>query len=150
HDRGISAIGDVMRGQLTRTQAGILWLIRSEGVNARSMPRKDIARRLHIWFDLSSPAITHALHAMARPPLGLVRQVESVDSAWEKRVFLTRKGQRLLLTMAARGRGFVQELVEDLAQHLSEREIIDGIEFLRLGVAAFGRLYPRRRSKTEK
>ena len=150
HDRGISAIADVMRGQLTRTQAGILWLIRSEGDHARSMLRKDIAQRLHIWFDLSSPAITNALQVMARPPLGLVRLVESVDSGREKRVFLTRKGERLLFTMAARGRGFVQELIEDLAEHLSEEKIIDGIEFLRLGVAAFGRIYPRRRSTSGK
>jgi DNA-binding MarR family transcriptional regulator len=150
HDKGISAIADVMRGQLTRTQAGILWLIRSEGDGARSMLRKDIAHRLQIWFDLSSPAITNALQSMARPPLGLVRLVESVHSAREKRVFLTPKGERLLLAMAARGRAFVRELVEDLEQRLSEEEIVNGIEFLRQGVAAFGRIYPRRRSRIAK
>ena len=80
-----------MRGELTRTQAGILWLIRAEGEHACSLPRKDIAQRLHVWFDLSSPAITNALQAMARQPLGLVRLIESADSGREKRVFLTSK-----------------------------------------------------------
>src|SRR5579872_4195953 len=85
YDKGISAIGDVMRGELTRTQSGILWLIRAEGENGRSLPRKHIALRLHDWFDLSSPAITSALQSMARQPLGLVRLIESANSGREKR-----------------------------------------------------------------
>lgn len=47
HDKGIAAIGATMRGRLSKTQASILWLIRSEGERARCMLRKDIARRLH-------------------------------------------------------------------------------------------------------
>jgi len=145
YDKGIPALAHVMRGELTRTQAGILWLIRAEGDYAGSLPRKDIAQRLHNWFDLSSPAITNALHALARPPLGLVRLVESTDSGREKRVFLTAKGERFLLAMTARGRQLVQGLIGDLGQDLSEAQIIAGVDFLRLAVAFFQRIHPNRR-----
>jgi DNA-binding MarR family transcriptional regulator len=145
YDKGISALGDVMRGELTRTQAGILWLIRAEGEHACSLPRKDIAQRLHDWFDLSSPAVTNALQAMARQPLGLVRLIESADSGREKRVFLTSKGKRFVVAMTARGRHLVQELIGDLGQDLSEAQIIAGVEFLRMAVAFFQRIHPSRR-----
>jgi DNA-binding MarR family transcriptional regulator len=145
YDRGIPALGHVMRGELTRTQAGILWLLRTEGDHAGSLPRKDIAQRLNDWFDLSNPAITNALHALARPPLGLVRLVESADSGREKRVFLTAKGGRVLLAMTARGHELVQGLLGDLGRDLSRTEIIAGVEFLRLAVAFFQRIHPNGR-----
>jgi DNA-binding MarR family transcriptional regulator len=145
YDKAISTLGNVTRGELTRTQAGILWLIRAEGENARSLPRKDIAQRLHVWFDLSSPAITNALHAMARQPLGLVRLIESADSGREKRVFLTSKGERFALAMTTRGRHLVQELIGDLGRDLSGAQIIAGVEFLRMAVAFFQRIHPSRR-----
>jgi len=143
-DKGISALGDVMRGDLTRTQSGILWLIRAEGENGRSLPRKHIARRLHDWFDLSSPAITSALQSMARPPLGLVRLIESADSGREKRVLLTSKGERFVLAMTARGRQVVQEMIRDLKHDLSEARILAGVDFLRMAVAFFQRIHPQR------
>ena len=144
YDKGISVIGEVMRGELTRTQSGILWLIRAEGANRRSLPRKHIAQRLHDWFDLSSPAITSALQSMARPPLGLVRLVESADSGREKRVLLTAKGERFVLAMTARGRQVVQELIGDLRHDLSEAQILAGVDFLRMAVAFFQRMHPHR------
>ncbi len=144
YDKGISALGDVMRAELTRTQSGILWLIRAEGEHGRSLPRKQIAQRLHDWFELSSPAITSALQSMARPPLGLVRLIESADSGREKRVLLTAKGERFVLAMTARGRQVVQELIGDLRHHLSEAQILAGVDFLRLAVAFFQRIHPHR------
>ena len=144
YDKGIAALGDVMRGELTRTQSGILWLIRAEGENGRSLPRKQIAQRLHDWFDLSSPAITSALQALARPPLGLVRLIESADSGREKQVLLTAKGERLVIAMTARGREFVQELIAELRHDLSEAQILAGVGFLRLAVAFFQRIHPHR------
>jgi len=93
----------------------ILWLIRAEGVTQVVLPRKDIAQRLHNWFDLSSPAIKMRLAcAGAGRRLGFVRLVESTDSGREKRVFLTAKGERFLLAMTARGRQLVQGLIGDL------------------------------------
>lgn len=142
HDKGISAIGAVMRGRLSRTQASILWLIRSEGENARSMLRKDVARRLHNWFDLGSPAITTALQALAQPPLGLVRLIGNAASGREKKVVLTAKGERFVASMAKRGQRLVRELVSDLERSLSNDQIAAGLEFLRLSVSFFQRIYP--------
>ena len=142
HDKGISAIGAMMRGRLSRTQASILWLIRSEGDDGRSMLRKDVARRLHNWFDLGSPAITTALQALAQPPLGLVRLIGNADSGREKKVVLTAKGERFVVSMAERGRRVVGELISDLEKSLSADEITAGLEFLRLSVSFFQRTYP--------
>ena len=140
HYRGNMAVEDAMRGELTRKQAAILWLIRSTGGdNGRSMRRKEVVLRLQDWFDVSSPAITQALRRMARPPLGLVRLVEDADSGREKRVILTAKGERFILTMVERGRGFLRKVVEQLP----ENQANVGIEFLRAGVAAFERVHAK-------
>src|ERR1700739_3651129 len=49
--RGNMAVEDAMRGDLTRKQAAILWLIRSAGSDdGRSMRRKEIVSRLEDWF----------------------------------------------------------------------------------------------------
>ena len=76
HYRGNMAVEEAMRGELSRKQAAILWLIRSAGSEGRSMRRKEIVLRLQDWFDVSSPAITQALRRMASPSMGL--------SAWLK------------------------------------------------------------------
>jgi DNA-binding MarR family transcriptional regulator len=140
HYRGTMAVEDAMRGDLTRKQAAILWLIRSAGTdNGRCMRRKEIVIRLQDWFDVSSPAITQALRSMARAPLGLVRLVEDSASAREKQVLLTAKGERFIGTMAARGQAFLQQV----AEQLSEDELSGGIEFLRAGVAAIEQIHSR-------
>jgi DNA-binding PadR family transcriptional regulator len=136
HYKSNMALEDAMRGHLTRKQAAIMWLIRSEGMNGRGMRRKDIERLLQDWFDVSSPAITKALRSMARPPLELVRVIEAADSGREKRVFLTPKGERFLLKMVERGRSFLLTLLPQLAKRLSEREVDYGIQFLREAIAA--------------
>ncbi len=145
HDKGISAIGATMRGRLSRTQASILWLIRSEGADARCMLRKDVARRLHNWFDLGSPAITTALQTLAEPPLRLVRLIGSADSGREKKVILTAKGEQFVASMAERGQRLVRELMSDLEKSLSEEEIAAGLEFLRASVSFFQRISPMRK-----
>ena len=144
HDKGISAIGAAMRGQLSRTQASILWLIRSEGGTSRSMLRKDVAKRLHNWFDLGSPAITIALQTLAEAPLKFVRIVGSADSGREKKVILTPRGERYILSMAERGQRLVRELISDLEKSLSSDEIAAGFEFLRASVSFFQRIHPAR------
>jgi DNA-binding MarR family transcriptional regulator len=138
HYRGNMAVEDAMRGELTRKQAAIMWLIRSAGDNGRELRRKEIVRRLQDWFDVSSPAVTKALRHMARAPLGLVRLVEDSDSGREKRVVLTQKGERFLLAMVARGRDFLQRAV---VGQLAPDQLRDGIEFLRAGVAAYERFH---------
>jgi len=100
------ALEDAMRdGQLTRKQVAILWLIRSEGERGCRMARKEIARLLTTWFEISSSAITKALRSMARPPLSLLQVREDPQSGREKQVLLTAKGERFLLTMIAQGQG---------------------------------------------
>ncbi len=138
HYRGNMAVEDAMRGDLTRKQAAILWLIRSAGSeNGRAIRRKEIVARLRDWFDVSSPAVTQALRAMARPPLGLVRLVEDAKSGREKRVLLTPKGERFVETMIERGREFLRRVIEQLA----EDRVSSGIAFLRAGVVAFERIH---------
>lgn len=144
HDKGISAIGATMRGQLTRTQAAILWLIRSEGENSRNMLRKEVAKRLHNWFDLGNPAITTSLQALSEPPLRLVRLVCNAHSGREKRVLLTAKGDRFVASMAERGQRLVRELMSELEESLSEDEIASGLDFLRASVSFFQKIYPVR------
>ncbi|MCS6924544.1 MAG: MarR family winged helix-turn-helix transcriptional regulator [Candidatus Binatia bacterium] len=121
------ALEDVLRrGQLTRKQVAILWLIRAEGGPERRMPRKEIERLLTTWFEISGSAITKALRAMARPPLQLVKLVEDPHSAREKLVLLTPKGEQFLLAMIEAGQQYIQQI----AVHLSEADLCAGIRFL--------------------
>jgi len=136
HYRGNMAVEEAMRGELSRKQAAILWLIRSAGSDYQ-MRRKEIVLRLRDWFDVSSPAITQSLRRMARPPMGLVRLVEDADSAREKRVTLTPKGEEFIRTMVERGRSFLHRLVEQLP----EDQVSGGIDFLRAAVAAVERVH---------
>jgi DNA-binding MarR family transcriptional regulator len=138
HYRSNMAVEEAMRGELSRKQAAILWLIRSAGNDGgRSMRRKDIVLRLQDWFEVSSPAITQALRRMARPPMGLVRLVEDADSAREKRVILTPTGEEFIRTMVERGRTHIQSLM----RQLPEDQVGGGIEFLRAAVAAVERVH---------
>jgi DNA-binding MarR family transcriptional regulator len=133
HYKGGMALEDALRcGQLSRKQVAILWLIRSEGEQGRRMRRKDIERLIQTWFEVSSSAITKALRSMARPPLSLVQIVEDPQSAREKQVLLTPKGERFLGTMVGEGQKFLQTIVDQL----SAEEVRNGIHFLRQAVAA--------------
>jgi DNA-binding MarR family transcriptional regulator len=118
------ALGD---GRLTRKQVAILWLIRSEGGRQRGVPRKRIERLLSNWYEVSSPTVTRALRAMARRPLGLVRFTEHPQSAREKQVWLTARGERFLQEMVERG----TEFIAGLARHFSEQELRLAITFFR-------------------
>jgi DNA-binding MarR family transcriptional regulator len=122
------AFEDVMRnGQLTRKQTAILWLIHSEGIDRRRMRRKEIERLLQTWFEVSSSAITKALRGMSRPPLGLIKIVEDPDSAREKQVLLTAKGEKFVQMMVAQGRRLIRRVVAEL----TEAEVDAGIVYLR-------------------
>ncbi|HJU10400.1 MAG TPA: winged helix DNA-binding protein [Candidatus Binataceae bacterium] len=137
HYRTNMAVEDAMRGALSRKQAAILWLIRCSGSEGRSMRRKEIVLRLQDWFEISSPAITQALRRMARPPLGLVRLIEEADSAREKRVVLTPKGEEFLRRMVERGHAFILNLMRQLCGD----QVGSGIEFLRAAVDAVERVH---------
>lgn len=117
HYRIGMAFEDRLRcGRLSRKQVAILWLMRAEGGPKKSMRRKDIERLLASWFETSSSTITRSLAALARPPLKLVRIIDAPDSGREKRVILTAKGERFLLTMAVEGRSFAHRLLDSMPQ----------------------------------
>ena len=127
HYKSGIAFEDAMRaGRLTRKQTAILWLIHSEGIERRQMRRKDIERSLQTWFEVSSSAITKALRGMSRPPLSLLRIFEDSQSAREKQVVLTAKGEKFLDSMVAEGR----RLLACLVTQLSDDEIDAGIRYL--------------------
>src|SRR5262245_48099989 len=133
HYKGGMALEDVLRcGQLSRKQVAILWLIRSEGEQGKRMRRKDIERSIQTWFEVSSSAITKALRSMARPPLSLVQIMEDPQSAREKQVRLTAKGERFLATMVAEGEKFEQQIVDQL----TPEEVSFGLHFLQRLMAA--------------
>jgi DNA-binding MarR family transcriptional regulator len=126
------ALEDVLRNnQLTRKQVAILWLLRSEGAPDGCLRRKDIQRLIGTWFEISSPSITRALRALARPPLRLVQLSEDPASGREKMVMLTPEGRRFLATMAAKGK----QLLRPLLAQLSADEIRSGVQFFRRGVS---------------
>ena len=143
------AFEDAMRnGKLTRKQTAIMWLIHSEGIGGRQMRRKAIERSLQTWFEVSSSAITKALRGMSRPPLSLLKIVEDPDSAREKQVLLTAKGEKFVEMMVADGRRLLRRMVD----RLTEAEVDGGIVYLRKATDAFesgsaGGL-PRRRTTT--
>jgi DNA-binding MarR family transcriptional regulator len=133
HYTGGMALEDALRcGQLSRTQVTILWLMRSEGDEGGRMRRKEIERAVRTWFEVSSSAITKGLRGMAQPPLSLVSIVEDPQSAREKLVRLTLKGERFLDTMVAEGVKFEQQIVE----RLTPEEVRQGIHFLQRAIAA--------------
>ena len=131
HYRAGMALEDAMRhGRLTRTQVAILWLIRAEGGVDANMRRKDIERRIRVWFEITSSAITKSIRGMARAPLGLVSIVEDPHSAREKRVLLTARGKRFHGVMLAEGRRFLQGIITVL----SAEDVKHGIRFLRQAI----------------
>jgi DNA-binding MarR family transcriptional regulator len=133
HYKGGMALEDALRcGQLSRKQVAILWLIRSEGEQGKRMRRKEIERSIQTWFEVSSSAITKALRSMARPPLSLVQILEDPQSAREKQVLLTPKGERFLAMMVAAGLKFEQQIVDQL----TPEEVNSGIHFLQRAMAA--------------
>jgi len=127
HYRLGMALEDALRiDVLSRKQVAILWLIRCESEDTRSMRRKDILRLLTGWFEISSPSVSKALRSMASPPLDLIRILEEPRSGREKRVALTAKGEQFLSAMTKRGRAFFAPIVTEL----SAREAEQGLRFL--------------------
>ena len=113
--------------RLTQQQSIILWIIHSSGVEGRTLPRKDIERRLKVWFDVTNSAVSKALRGMARPPLELIAIEEHPASGREKIVRLTRAGDMAIVGMMARGERVIQRMVEEM----DDAEIQQGLHFLR-------------------
>src|SRR5262249_21630587 len=92
-----TALEDVLRaGRLTRHQAAILWLIKSEGGAEFRMRRKEIEGRMRNWFEVTSAAVSKSLREIMRPPLSLIDITEDPRSGREKIVALTPRGQQFV------------------------------------------------------
>lgn len=132
------AIANTLRsGTLTRQQSAILWLIHSEGVDGRSMRRKDVERFLVDWFEVTNSAISKALRALAKPPHDLLTLVEDPNSGREKLILLTPKGIAFVATMMDNGR----EHCAWIAERLSDEDLANGIQFM-ASVSAIAKEWP--------
>ena len=98
-------VNDTLRtfDTLNRHQVAVLWTIRSEGINGRSMRRKYIENVMTGWYDISSSAISKAIRAISKPPLGLITIEEHPQSAREKLVSLTPRGEEFVHAMVQNG-----------------------------------------------
>lgn len=124
---GIGIEDSLRGGKLTRHQVAILWLIHSEGEEGgRSISRKQIELSITRWFELQNSAISKALRAMAKEPMGLLEIREHPNSGRERQVWLTPKGEREIQRMIERGQRFIQTMVN----HLSDEEAGHGVHFL--------------------
>jgi DNA-binding MarR family transcriptional regulator len=119
HYQIAGAIEDVLSGGvLSRKQVVILQVIRSEGEDGRRIRRKTIERALQTWFEITSSAISKALRAMARPPLGLIAISEDPASGRERIVTLTARGIGFLVETDARAEAYFAALLRDVPPEL--------------------------------
>jgi DNA-binding MarR family transcriptional regulator len=119
HYQIAGAIEDVLSGGvLSRKQVVILQVIRSEGEDGRRIRRKTVEQALHAWFEITSSAISKALRAMARPPLGLIAISEDPSSGRERVVTLTERGLRFLADTDARAEAYFAALLRDVPPEL--------------------------------
>jgi DNA-binding MarR family transcriptional regulator len=110
-----TALEDVVRADvLSRQQAAILWLIRSQGDDGLRMRRKHIESHVRRWFEVTSAALSRSLRAMMHPPLELIEITEDPRSGREKLVALTPKGTAFLDAAAVQAGTVLAELVEDV------------------------------------
>ncbi len=110
-------------GVLSRQQAIILWLIRSQGDNGKTMDRKEIEQVMAEWYEITSSAISKAIRSLAKPPLSLLTIEEHPASGREKRVVLTTKGEKFVAQMNENGRA----LIERATDQMTPDEIAMGI-----------------------
>jgi DNA-binding MarR family transcriptional regulator len=119
-----TALEDVVRANaLSRQQAAILWLIRSQGGAAARMRRKDIEANVRRWFEVTSAAVSKSLRAMMHPPFELIEITEDPRSGREKLVALTPKGKTFLDAVAARAGAMLAELIEDVPLNIVHHAI---------------------------
>ncbi len=123
---GINIEDALKCGVLTRQQACILWMIRTESADGVAMRRKDIERALGTWYELTSSALSKSLRALTKPPLDFVSLSEDPESGREKWVSLTSNGKRFTESMIQNGTAYISTMVE----RLTDAEIESGVHFL--------------------
>jgi Winged helix DNA-binding domain len=109
-----TALEDVVRADvLSRQQAAILWLIRSQGDGGVRMRRKDIESNVRRWFEVTSAALSKSLRTMMHAPLALI----------EKLVALTPRGKAFLEAAATKAGMVLAGLIEDAPLDVIENAI---------------------------
>ena len=96
-----------------------------QGVDGKMMRRKDIEKKLKSWFEISGSTVSKSIQSLSRI-LGLVRISEDPNSAREKLVRLTPKGERYLTEMIKDG----NELMRWMIERLNDDEVVSGVHFL--------------------
>jgi DNA-binding MarR family transcriptional regulator len=110
-----TALEDVVRADvLSRQQAAILWLIRSQGDDGIRMRRKHIESNIRRWFEVTSAALSRSLRSMMHAPLELIEITEDPRSGREKLVALTPRGEAFLGAAATQAGTVLAELIEDV------------------------------------
>ena len=127
YEVGFAVERELRDARLTQHQSVMLWIIHATVGDGGRMPRKELEKRLKLWFDVTSSAISKALRGLAKPPLELLLIEESPVSAREKYVSLTNAGRELVGDMNGRGQAIVQRIVDQM----SDDEIEHGLRFLR-------------------
>ena len=119
-----TALEDVVRADvLSRQQAAILWLIRSQGDGGVRMRRKDIESNVRRWFEVTSAALSKSLRTMMHAPLALIEITEDPRSGREKLVALTPRGEAFLEAAATKAGMVLAGLIEDAPLDVIENAI---------------------------
>lgn len=118
-------VNDTLRtfDTLNRHQVAVLWTIRSEGINGRSMRRKYIENVMTGWYDISSSAISKAIRAIAKQPLGLISIEEHPKSAREKLITLTPRGEEFVHAMVQNGSSMCAWFLENMSRWEGEPDV---------------------------
>lgn len=100
--------------KLDRHQIAVLWIIRSEGTDGRSIPRKYVEKQLTGWYEISSSAISKAIRALASTEINLLTITEHPSSGREKLIELTPAGVRFVQQMTRNGSAMCEWFLENM------------------------------------
>ncbi len=120
-----TALEDMIRADLlSRQQAAILWLIRSQGGPGTRIRRKAIEANLRRWFEVTSGAVSKSLRGMMHAPLALIEITEDPRSGREKLIALTPKGRAFLDKAAGQATRLLASLIEDVPPDVIDQAIV--------------------------
>lgn len=108
---------------LDRHQTAVLWIIRSEGADGRSIPRKYVEKQLTSWYDISSSAISKAIRGLASKDIGFLNITENPSSGREKLIELTPEGVAFMQKMTRNGSAMCEWYLDNMSQWASEVDV---------------------------
>jgi DNA-binding MarR family transcriptional regulator len=108
---------------LDRHQTAVLWIIRSEGTDGRSISRKYVEKQLTSWYDISSSAISKSIRGLASKDIGFLNITESPNSGREKLIELTPAGVFFMQKMTRNGSAMCEWYLENMSQWESEVDV---------------------------